>query len=61
MSVCPTVFVLRFYGCCHPSFYLIYLKLSSKKIHKFHTNYRIHGLIYLPDLYSIIDILLRQI
>ncbi len=22
MSVCPTVPVLRFYGCCHPCFYL---------------------------------------
>ena len=21
MSVCPTVSVLRFYGCCHPCFY----------------------------------------
>ena len=20
MSVCPTVLVLRFYGCCHPCF-----------------------------------------
>ena len=34
MSVCPTVSVLRFYGCCHPCFLRIHLCLKLSNLRR---------------------------